>query len=117
MEIKFHSKLTTGNYVTEIEKFVSTLNQLVAKHGINTAVLTFIGTKISFTDGGKLEEMQKKTSMKFASVDVKEYMDEAGPEMVGYVVSNVARYGLLSHRLFDQIKSGGKGAEILIGAS
>lgn len=114
MEIKFQSELTTVNYMEEVGKFVDTLNKLAAQNGVNL-ILVLAGTQLSFIDGGKLDGVQRQTSKKFVCIDLKMWAQEGG-EMVGFMISNTARYGLLSHDLFNKIKTGGKGRKILIGA-
>jgi hypothetical protein len=116
METKFQSQLTTDNYLEEVGKYANIINELATEKGLTVPLVTLTGTVLSFNDGGKLPDFQKETSKKFDAVDL-DNSAKHGPEMIAFMVNNVARYGLISHALYEQIKVGGKDKEILIGAN
>ena len=114
MNIVFQTNLTPSNMLEEVEKFLNKLNELA-----KVEIFFLNGTTIGFNDGGKLEKFQKTTGGRFAKLDLKESVSD-GPEIITFIAGNVARYGLISHNLYDKIKVGpGKENEntgLIIGA-
>ena len=104
-KVIFESELTPVNAMEQIEKFVSLVNKLAKKE-----ILVLSGTIIRFIDGGLINELQSRTSKKFSTIDLQIFLGEEF-ESISFFVLNVARYGLLSHDLFDQIRIGPGGKD------
>ena len=100
MKTIFSVTLTPANALDAIKNFFAKINELAGQE-----IVSLVGTTVTFKDGGKLVDIQKTTSAKFLDRDIAELLDD--PQTLSFIVSgNVARYGLLSHGLYDKIKVG-----------
>ena len=104
MKTVLELNLTTTDRIENVNQFVATLNKLAKEKG-SKDIMYINGSIIGFYDGGKLDTLQVSSAQRFKQIDLNNdnYSD---PQMTSFMVLSVARYALLSHGLFDQIKTG-----------
>ncbi len=103
MKTEFELDLTTEDNLGNITKFVNKLNELAKEKGVEE-IMFQTGFIVGFNDGGNLTDTHKSASEGFRKVHLDTHLTD--PQTLSFVLLNIARYALLSHNLFDVIKTG-----------
>jgi hypothetical protein len=103
MKTEFELELTADDNLSNITKFVNKLNELAGEKGVGE-IMFETGFLVGFNDGGHLTDTHKAASERFKKFILDGHL--TNPQMISFILLNTARYALLSHNLFDVIKTG-----------